>query len=166
MFPKRVHTAFFHQGGFALVTAIFLLVVLAGLGGFIVNIFSSQQQTSALDIQGARAYQAARAGLEWATFQLTDPENQNYGLTSNFTKQYVCPATPTTLTGLGGSLSSFTVTVNCTSSDHSDGGNFVRVYYLTSLASSGGAVSSPDYVERLISLTTNTCRQTLNGQEC
>ena len=46
--------------GAGLVTAIFLLVVLAGLATALVSVFTTQRQSSALDEQGARAYQAAR----------------------------------------------------------------------------------------------------------
>lgn len=55
--------------GVGLVTAIFLLVVIAALSVAMVTIYTSQQNSSNLDIQGARAYQAARAGLEWGLFQ-------------------------------------------------------------------------------------------------
>jgi MSHA biogenesis protein MshP len=57
------------QRGVGLVTAIFLLVVLAGLSVAMVSIFNAQQTGSNQDLQGARAYQAARAGLEWGLFQ-------------------------------------------------------------------------------------------------
>lgn len=55
--------------GAGLVTAIFLLVVLAGLAVALVSVFGAQRQSTALDEQGARAYQAARAGIEWGLFQ-------------------------------------------------------------------------------------------------
>lgn len=55
--------------GFGIVTAVFLLVVLAGLGAALVNLTTVQQTTSSLDIQGARAYQAARAGIEWGLYR-------------------------------------------------------------------------------------------------
>ena len=58
------------QSGFSLVTAIFLLVILASLGAFIVTISGVQQTSSALDVQGSRAYQAARSGIEWGTYQV------------------------------------------------------------------------------------------------
>ena len=58
------------HSGFSLVTAIFLLVILASLGAFIVTISGVQQTSSALDMQGSRAYQAARAGIEWGTYQV------------------------------------------------------------------------------------------------
>jgi MSHA biogenesis protein MshP len=56
------------SAGAGIVTAIFLLVVLAGLGVALVTIFTSQQQAIALDEQGVRAGQAARAGIEWGLF--------------------------------------------------------------------------------------------------
>ena len=58
------------QSGFLLVTAIFLLVILAALGAFILTISGTQQTSSALDVQGTRAYQAARSGIEWGSYQL------------------------------------------------------------------------------------------------
>ncbi|MBZ0090702.1 MAG: hypothetical protein K8F27_00555 [Sulfuricellaceae bacterium] len=150
-----------------MVTAIFLLVVLAALGGFIVSIFTSQQQTSALDLQGERAYQAARSGIEWGVYQIASPENLNYGKTAApFTIQYACAGSPATLNGLGGSLAGFAVTVTCSFSDHTEGSNLIRVYQLTSTATAGGAVGNGDYVERRVDLTTSTCRQALDDQEC
>lgn len=59
MNPRR------HQVGFAAIAAIFLVVVLAALGAFMVTFSNTQQLTSAQDLQGTRAYWAARAGLEW-----------------------------------------------------------------------------------------------------
>lgn len=59
-----------HMRGFALVSAIFILVVLAALGAFIVNISTSQHIGSALDVQGVRAYHAARAGIEWGLYKV------------------------------------------------------------------------------------------------
>ncbi len=60
--------------GFALPTAIFLLVILAALGAFILNISTGQQLGMALDVRGERAWQAANAGMEWARYKLAaDP---------------------------------------------------------------------------------------------
>lgn len=87
------------QAGAGLVTAIFLLVVLAGLAVALVTIFGTQRQSAALDEQGARAYQAARAGLEWGLFQ--DLRNN----TCNASSSFALPA--------GTSLSGFTVVVSC-----------------------------------------------------
>src|SRR5215470_8915559 len=63
------------QRGFSIVTAIFLVVVLALLGVFIVSVTGMQLSSHQLDVLGARAYQAARAGIEWGAFQVLDPNN-------------------------------------------------------------------------------------------
>ncbi len=90
--------------GVSLVTAIFLLVVLAGLGVAMVTITTAQQQGTAIDVQGTRAYQAARAGMEWAMFRQSQAAASPCGSTTP-----VSFALPT-----GTTLSSFTVTVTCT----------------------------------------------------
>jgi MSHA biogenesis protein MshP len=60
--------------GFSLPTAIFLLVILALLGAFMISLSSTQNVTSAQDVQGfKRAYQAARGGMEWALYNLKLP---------------------------------------------------------------------------------------------
>lgn len=59
--------------GVGIVTAIFLLTVLAGLGVALVTMFTGQRQAIALDEQGVRALQAARAGIEWGLFQHLNP---------------------------------------------------------------------------------------------
>jgi MSHA biogenesis protein MshP len=87
--------------GFAIVSAIFILVVLAALGAFILSISTSQQIGSALDVQGARAYHAARTGIEWGLYrQLRDGSCPGAGSPTSFAP------TATTLSG-------FTITVTC-----------------------------------------------------
>lgn len=88
--PLRPHS------GFALPSAIFLMVILAALAAFIVNVSTKQQSGHAADLQGVRAYQAARAGVEWGVFDFL--RNGNCGTTSF---------------ALPGGLSGFTVTVVC-----------------------------------------------------
>ena len=51
--------------GFALASAIFILVVLAALAVGITLLTTQSQTGVARDMLGSRAYQAARAGLEW-----------------------------------------------------------------------------------------------------
>jgi len=46
-------------GGFAIVSAIFLLVVLAALGAFMVTFSTTQHTAAATDLEGTHAYQAA-----------------------------------------------------------------------------------------------------------
>jgi len=91
--------------GFSLVSAIFLLVVLAGLGTAILNVATVQHKSSAFDVQGARAYQAARAGIEWGLFHALETTTYCNGSTAEATS-FALPAATT--------LAGFTVTVRCT----------------------------------------------------
>ncbi len=100
------------QAGFSIIAAIFLLVVLALLAAFIASVTGMQQSSGQLDVLGVRAYQSARAGMEWGAWQVLDPNNNLPGVggTANLPP---CPAVSTNLCVLGGSLSSFAVTVTC-----------------------------------------------------
>jgi len=124
--------------GFSLISAIFLLVVIAALGTFAVTLSTTQQQSAALDVMGARGYQAARAGIDWGAYQVL----QNGG---------ACAAT-TTLPAMTGTLSAFAVIVACVPTAHSEAAATVTVYQLTSTATRGTA-ATPDYVERQITAT-------------
>ena len=134
--------------GFSLVTAIFLLVVLSSLGTMMVTFFAAQQQSSALDVMGSRAYQASRAGIEWAAYNVA---NQAAGAG--------CAGINTPLFGgaavygsLAGTLSPFTVSLTCSSVSVVEGASTIYVYDITSTATYGGAPGNPDYVERVINV--------------
>ena len=129
------------ESGFVLPTAIFLLVVLAALGTYMVTLSRTSQISSALDIQGARAYQAARSGIEWSAWQVIDPQNLQLSPTP-------CPASPTVLT-LTGTLAAFAVSVSCTRTLVTDGAEEVAMYQIVSTATSG-IVGEMDFVERQI----------------
>lgn len=99
--------------GFAIVSAIFILVVLAALGAFIVNISTSQQIGSAIDVQGVRAYQAARAGIEWGLYQVQSTATYKFGYISINPNTRACPAPTTSFSPAAPTLSGFAVTVVC-----------------------------------------------------
>ena len=128
------------QHGFSLLTAIFLLVVIAALAAFAVTISTTQQRGIALDVLGARAYQASRVGIDWGAYQLL----RNGG---------GCGAASAALPAgtLGGTLGGFTVNVGCTATAHSEAAA-ITMYQLTSTATLG-AVAAPDYVERQMTAT-------------
>ena len=125
------------QRGFSLISAIFLLVVIAALGVFAVTLSTTQQQSSALDVMGTRAYQAARAGIEWGTYQAL----RNAGACAAILPAGTFP----------GTLSGFRVTVTCTPTAFTDGGGFF-MYQLVSTAEQGVA-GTADYVQRRITAT-------------
>ena len=154
--------------GFAIVSAIFILVVLAALGAFIVSVSTGQQAGSTLDIQGVRAYQAARAGIEWGVYQVqaTPAYNFSYGtpavaVGSANPNARLCPASPSSVVPAAPTLAGFTVTVTCTRTvDLINGGP--TVYTLQSTACNQPAAGAcpaaapapgVDYIERRIEVT-------------
>ncbi len=101
--------------GFSIVSAIFILVVLAALGAFIVTVSTNQQIGSALDVQGERAFQAARAGVEWGVYKVQATAAYNFGYTSVDPNTRACPTSPTSFTFpvTATTFVGFTVTVTC-----------------------------------------------------
>jgi MSHA biogenesis protein MshP len=129
------------QRGFSIVSGIFLLVIMASLGTFMLMFSTVQQTTSAQDLQGSRAYQAARTGIEWGLYQVLQPAAAP-----------ACPAT--TLSGLGGALTGFDVDVTCVSVNYVEAGNPVRIYQIRSNGHTAGvAVGTRQYVERELQVT-------------
>ena len=116
LFPSAFRSARLSgQRGFTLVSAIFLLVVLTSLGAAMVTIFTGQQMGFAADLQGTRAYLAARAGIEWGMYQVNISNgfalsNLNSDINPNNTR--LCPAT-TSFVPPAPTLAGFTVTVTC-----------------------------------------------------
>ncbi len=125
------------QAGFSLITAIFLLVVVAALVVYISNIRVVQQTTLVYGLQGARALQAARSGLEWGIYEAIVDSN--------------CPAS-TTFSVAQPALSGFSIPVDCSSTNHTEDATTITTYQLTAIASSG-SFGSLDYVQRRLQAT-------------
>lgn len=140
--------------GFAIVSALFLIVALAVLGAAIAQFSSVQQLTGAQDIQGSRALAAARAGAEWQAATIMAQEVSG-------TPQYACAGAPANFAFAG-----FNLAVSCAHSDHAEEGNTLRVYRITATAQTGGAVGAVGFVEREVYLVVATCRRTPNGDVC
>lgn len=137
MKPAPAHT----QHGFAAIAAIFLVVVLAALGGFMLTFSNTQQLTSAQDVQGSRAYWAARAGLEW-------------GIASVVASASVPPACPTSPTTLATTLEGgFAVTVTCSRADFTEASATPNrfIFQIDAVARTAAAPGSVGYIERSIS---------------
>lgn len=143
--PDRTFGAM--QGGFAAIGAVFVVVVLAALGAFMVTISTTQQISSAQDIQGQKAYWAARGGLEYAVGTVVSTN--------------ACPASsPALLT-----LNTFSVCVTCTASTYTEAGSSTKLYRLNAIARSvplsscaslsavDAAVGKPGFIERSVSAT-------------
>ncbi len=137
---KRIQQS---QQGFAAIAAIFLVVVLAALGAFMVTFSNTQQLTSAQDVQGSRAYWAARAGLEWALVAIP----ATAGLPGD-----LCPNSGlTTVVGSPTPIEGFTIRIRCSKNSYSEDVSTLRIYSMESQASLGGAAGAVGYVERSVS---------------
>lgn len=132
------------ESGFAIVSAIFILVALAALGAFIATVSSTQHAASALDVDGARAYQAARAGVEWGVAQVLVPPN-------------TCNAA----TNLAAPINGMATSVTCATEASGDGAEagLGAIYRITATACNQpaagacpGAAGSPVYVERRVTV--------------
>ncbi len=121
------------QQGFTLVMAIFILVVLGLLGGYMVRLSGVQHATSTYALQGARAYQAARAGLGWAIAKIS---SGGVCLDVNAQTALALP-----------DFSGFTVKLTCSLTSYQEGSDTPAIYQLTAL-SEFGAYGGVDYVSR------------------
>jgi len=124
------------QKGFSLVTTLFIIVVLAVLGSYMVSMVTTQNQSTALSIQGLRAWYAAVSGFEWVAYQLDPSVNGN------------CPTIPTTMT-----IEGFTVKVtNCDPYSITEAGKSYTLYDI-SVLSERGNYGDVDFVSRKIQAT-------------
>lgn len=126
--------------GFALILALFLIVSLAAIGGYLLTVSNTQVEAGIMDEQGAHAYQAARAGLEWGAYQVLRASN--------------CPPGPTTLSFGAG----FRASVTCTAFlPETEGGVAISTFRITSTGCNDGTscpgTAAPGYAERQLQLT-------------
>lgn len=108
--------------GFVLPAAIFLLVVLGGLAAWLISLTQATLAESNLELEGERAYQAARAGLEAGIHQAV----QAGASCAQVAQSITFPA--------GGSLARFTATVGCQAYTADEGGVTVTLFQVTSVA--------------------------------
>src|SRR3989344_6236336 len=126
------------QRGVALVNAIFLIVALAALGAYMVNISGVQQATANQALTNARPLIAARAGLDWGIHRAVAPPTAAAGECS--------PSATFGLTGNG--LENIQVTVECTPNTY----GLVFIYQIVSTARNS-STNSLDYAERKLEAT-------------
>ena len=127
------------QRGFSIVMAIFILVVLSLLGGYMVKLSGVQHVTSVNVLQGARAYQAAKAGASWAIARISAGGNC----------ADIAAASPLSFTDING----FSVSLGCNPSvTYTEGIDSYVVYKVTAL-SEYGAYNGANYISRKIEVS-------------
>lgn len=126
---------------------IALLVVFGILGAALVVISTTHQVGSALDVQGVRAYHAARGGLEWGAYHV---------LRTGFGD---CTSISGKVLVFGGNLAGFRARLTCTETPHEEGTASVRMLAITANACNDGTCPSAatpppaSYVERELRVT-------------
>jgi len=133
---KRPVQAALAARGFALIPALFLIVVLGALGVIAIRVGTGQQQAVTMALEEARALAAAQAGIEWGAYQ-----SVNGGC-----------APSTTLNLSEAALNGFTVVVTCAVTTFTDGAAISSSYVLQSTATTG-TYGQPGYVHRSVSGT-------------
>jgi MSHA biogenesis protein MshP len=138
------------QTGFSIVAAIFIVVVLAALAAALVTVATLQHSGTGLDVQGVRAYEAARAGVEWGMYRVLDPDAAPSASLPS------CWAGGASVTP-GGSLAGFSVTATCTQTTTTELGRDIGVYAIVATASFGTA-NQANYVARVVTATVSRCK--------
>lgn len=125
------------QTGVALMGAIFLIVVLAGLGAYMATLSGTQHFTNAYAVQGSRAYHAARSGIEWGIYRaVTDGD---------------CSSFPSTFSYSSGGLDGFEVTVTCSLTTHTERSVTYNIYSLEADSKrQGSGFGDVGYVNRVV----------------
>lgn len=129
-----------NQKGFTLVQAVFILVVLSLLGVVMMRMIGVQSSTSVMALQGARAYQAARSGLEWGAARASSADPT------------AVPCDDTICNGIL-LIDNFNVDVSCACQRFDEGlpGGEYDVFQIKAEASFGN-YGSVDYVSRKVQM--------------
>ena len=127
--------------GFALVPALFLVVVLGALALVAIRVGTGQQHAVTMGLLQARALAAARTGVEWGAYRaLAPPPNAP-----------ICQ--PGTILNLSeAALNGYTVVISCNSTAFLNGAATSHSYTINSTATFG-TYGQPMYVRRVFGST-------------
>jgi MSHA biogenesis protein MshP len=142
MFPRSRRVQ-----GFATSVIVAIFAMLAVLGTSLAIISATQQGGASLDLEGSRAYYAARGGVEWGLNQL---------LVGGST----CATVNGAAFNYGGNLAGYQVVMTCTASvaPHNEAGTDVTMFVLTATACNDATCPNPNpasavYVSRQVTVT-------------
>jgi len=139
------------QGGFGIIAAIVILVLLAGLGAAIARLGITQTANATQDMAGSRVFQSARAGIEWGLYRALRNSSCVANQTIDLRTQ-----------------NGYAVTVTCIATTYNEGEQPAGVplqkiiYSITAVACNSStcpdntAVGNSDYVERRLTATACT----------
>lgn len=124
------------QRGFALIPALFLVIVLGALALVAIRVGNGQQHAVTMGLMQVRALAAARSGIEWGAYSALNGS---------------CAAS-TTLNLTEAALGGYTVVVSCTATAFANGATTSNSYVINS-AATFGTYGQPGYVRRVLSST-------------
>ena len=124
------------QRGFTLMSAIFLVVIVAMIAGYAVSIGNAQRTGGVLGLLGARAACAAQSGLDWAV--------------ATVTATHACTVAGTRFTPTGPGLEGYAVGVDCTAVPVTEGATTYTMFTLDVVAQHGSE-GSEDFAHRRVS---------------
>lgn len=129
------------QAGFSLISAVFILVILATLAGYMVSLSGIQSSVPVGAIQGARAMNAARSGTEWASYLISNAPSAVQGCNN---------VNNATLNFSVNGLNNFSVSIACSLSTHVEGG--IGNFHIITLVvtATHGSFGTTDYIERVL----------------
>lgn len=123
-------------------TVVIALLVLLGIFGASMVVISGNQHSGfGLDLQGVRAYHAARGALEWGAYHVL---RTGYGGCAGIDGKSI---------DFTGNLAGFRATLACSQSAHNESGAAMTVYSVTATACNAavcpaGGSPAATYVER------------------
>ncbi|MBU6459326.1 MAG: hypothetical protein KGQ58_00395 [Proteobacteria bacterium] len=126
----------YNQSGFGLALAVFILIILAALGAYLALVIPIEANENSEAIQAERAYQAARAGMEWGLYQAL--------------RRNLCTASQSI--HLDQEMSGFSVVLTCQETQAQENGQTLSFATLTATASYGIS-GQQDYVQREVKAT-------------
>jgi len=157
--------------GFAFIAALFLLVVLGAFLAFVTTISMNAQASAALSVQGVRAYEGARAGIEWATYQILDPRQAINGaitIPPGCFGTFINGSSPSQFTSsptAPGDLGQFSITVTCVrypdngaSPNYYEEGTLRTAVYDVIATATLGTPGTAEYVERQLQVRIELCK--------
>jgi MSHA biogenesis protein MshP len=128
-----IHPNIKKQAGVSVVTAIFLVVILALMGVGMVSLISTSQQSISQEFTSAKAYMAGRSCLQWGMYQA------------------VYTAAPSNNTTTFNNANSGLVSTRCTTAIDTVSNDGLTFFNITATASIGG-VQDPEYSRRQLQI--------------
>ncbi|MDP3539902.1 MAG: hypothetical protein Q8S26_14505 [Azonexus sp.] len=145
------------QRGVSIIAAIFILLLLSALAAMMASLTVTSNVTSTQDFQGSRAYQAARAGVEWGLYTvMQDPANAS---PASATSPLAGCFAATTINAIPGFAVSVSCVLNPAAGNYQEGTRNIRIYQITATATANAAGPGGS-VQRQIVVTAEKCRDT------